>query len=72
MPDITKPTEQSGHQEIFNTDNAAGYLDLSAATLISWRSRRVGPRFVRLGRAVRYRREDLDAFILSGLQEGGV
>lgn len=39
-------------------------LALSETTLISWRSLGRGPRFVRVGRAVRYRQADLDAFMV--------
>lgn len=72
MLDTKIPTGQSGLDELLDTAKAADYLHLSAATLMSWRSRHLGPRFVRLGRAVRYRRVDLDAFVVSGLQTGGV
>jgi predicted DNA-binding transcriptional regulator AlpA len=45
---------------------AAGWLDLSPATLRRWRSESSGPRFVRLGRAVRYDLTDLVAFVEAG------
>jgi predicted DNA-binding transcriptional regulator AlpA len=38
-------------------------LGLSTRTLQSWRLRRAGPLFVQAGRAVRYRRSDLVAWI---------
>lgn len=38
---------------------AAELLGLSSRTLQAWRSRNEGPPFVRVGRAVRYRRQDL-------------
>jgi predicted DNA-binding transcriptional regulator AlpA len=41
---------------------AAEHLGLSIATR-AWRQRGKAPRFVRFGRAVRYLRADLDAFI---------
>jgi excisionase family DNA binding protein len=41
----------------------AEQLGLSVATLRAWRHRRRGPRFLRFGRAVRYLRADLDAFV---------
>lgn len=37
-------------------------LQVSAATLRTWRCRGTGPKFVRLGRCVRYRPEDLARF----------
>ena len=43
--------------------NAAELLRLSARTLQAWRSCGVGPTFIRAGRAIRYRRGDLLAWI---------
>ena len=45
------------------TEDAAQYLGLAKATLNKWRCHGGGPIFVKLGRAVRYRREDLDRFL---------
>jgi hypothetical protein len=47
---------------------AADWLGLSVKTLQSWRCnragrRREGPPFVRVGRAIRYRPSDIEAFI---------
>jgi Helix-turn-helix domain len=38
---------------------AAELLGLSSRTLQAWRTKGVGPAFVRAGRAIRYRRRDL-------------
>jgi hypothetical protein len=43
-----------------NTPAAAEWLGVSPRTLIDYRSRGGGPRWVRLGRAVRYRTDWLD------------
>lgn len=56
---------------LLDTRQAAAYLTLSATTLISWRSLGRGPRFVRLGRSVRYRQADLDAFMVAMPREEG-
>lgn len=48
--------------EFFTTARAAEYLGLSHNTLSAWRKTDQGPPYVRLGRAVRYRRADLDAW----------
>lgn len=37
----------------------ATVLNLSVRTLQAWRSKRTGPSFIRAGRAIRYRRQDL-------------
>lgn len=46
-----------------NNSEAAAYLGLKAATLEKWRVVGSGPPFVKIGRLVRYRKEDLDAFM---------
>lgn len=47
------------------TREAADYLGLKHNTLEAWRCRGDGPRFVKLGRSVRYRQSDLDQWIES-------
>jgi predicted DNA-binding transcriptional regulator AlpA len=42
---------------------AAAFLGVSEATLPTWRCRGKGPRYVRLGRAVRYLECDLAAYL---------
>jgi predicted DNA-binding transcriptional regulator AlpA len=50
---------------ILTTPQAALYLGLAVSTLNKWRCFGAGPKFLKLGRAVRYRREDLDSFLMS-------
>jgi predicted site-specific integrase-resolvase len=42
---------------------AAARLGLKIATLRAWRHQGKGPAFLRLGRAIRYLSNDLDAFV---------
>jgi predicted DNA-binding transcriptional regulator AlpA len=51
---------------LLRTNEAADVLGLKAITLACWRMQRIGPKFVRMGRSVRYSEEDLRAFIASG------
>lgn len=44
--------------------DAAAYIGVSKSVLDTWRSRREGPRFVRLGRRIVYRIAALDEFLL--------
>lgn len=44
-------------------DDAARYIGMSRSYLRQARLRRRGPAFIRIGRAVRYRVADLDAFM---------
>lgn len=51
---------------LITTEAAAEILGgLKPNTLEGWRIRGVGPRFVKIGRLVRYRADDLDAWIES-------
>src|SRR4051794_23543093 len=47
------------------TAEAARYLGVSQATLEHWRQLRIGPRFIRIGRSIRYRVSDLDAYMVT-------
>jgi hypothetical protein len=48
---------------LLNEVQAADLLNLSIRTLQAWRAKRAGPDFVRAGRAIRYRRRDLVAWV---------
>jgi len=48
---------------LLNEAQASDFLNLSIRTLQAWRGRSAGPRYVRTGRAIRYRRSDLVAWI---------
>ncbi len=48
---------------LMTTIEAADYLTLSKPTLERWRLTGEGPKFAKMGDAVRYRQEDLDAFV---------
>ena len=53
--------------DIFKTREAAEYLGLSKPTLERYRLTGDGPPFCKLGKSVRYRRVDLDAWLASRL-----
>jgi len=48
---------------LLREQSAADLLSISIRTLQSWRIRNCGPPIVQVGRAVRYRRRDLIAWI---------
>ena len=54
---------------MLRTQEAAKVLGLRKSTLEAWRCRGGGPRFVRLGGAIRYRSEDLERFIADNLHQ---
>lgn len=52
--------------ELLNRKQAAEYLGLSYQTLANWQSnKKVNLPTIRIGRAVRYRRSDLDEYLKS-------
>ncbi|WP_428521991.1 helix-turn-helix transcriptional regulator [Roseibium sp.] len=59
---MERPQENS-NSNLLNETKAAEYLGLSVRTLQAWRVRGGGPTFVKAGRAVRYRPDDLNAWI---------
>lgn len=50
---------------------AADYLRTTTAQLNVLRARKIGPSYVKLGRSVRYRRSDLQAYVEAGRVEVG-
>ena len=60
------PTEQND-TDLLDTDEVAKILRLKKNTLEIWRFQGKGPRFLKLGRAVRYRRADVTRY-----QEGSL
>ena len=52
-----------GDDTLLTEVQASDLLFMSVRTLQTWRSQRGGPPYVRAGRAVRYRRGDLVAWI---------
>lgn len=56
----TKP-----HTMIMTVNQASEYLGLAVSTLNKWRCHGGGPVFIKMGRAVRYRVEDLENFLSS-------
>jgi predicted DNA-binding transcriptional regulator AlpA len=57
--------------ELLNTEQAAKILQVTPATLMVWRSTKRYPlKFVRVGRNVRYRSSDLEAFLDARTQSG--
>lgn len=49
--------------ELMDEPTLAMRLGISRSTLQSWRYAGRGPRFIKLGRMVRYRRADVDAYL---------
>jgi predicted DNA-binding transcriptional regulator AlpA len=64
-PTIAEATIQPVQACLLNEKQVADYLSLSVASLRRWRLFRTGPKFVKIGSLVRYRRGDLDDWLKS-------
>jgi len=55
--------ERESQITVMTVEQAANYLGLAVSTLNKWRCLGDGPVFIKMGRAVRYRRRDLEKYI---------
>ena len=62
QPDQKQQTAEVA-SPLFDERQLAAVLSVSVKALQAWRYRGGGPAFLRLGRAVRYRPEDVDAWL---------
>lgn len=49
--------------ELMTTEEFAEYVRRPVATIYQWNSRGQGPRFIKRGRSILYRRADIDAWL---------
>lgn len=54
---------------LLTVDDVADYLGVPRATLYAWRYQNAGPPALRVGRHLRYRRADLDAWVQTQLSD---
>jgi excisionase family DNA binding protein len=59
----------SGATEFLSPQGLADYLGVPVGTVYQWRYRGVGPRGSSVGRHVRYRRRDVDAWLEQQAQQ---
>jgi excisionase family DNA binding protein len=61
------PAAKEPTDPLLTIDEAANYLAIPKATLYTWRTRRAGfgPRAIKMGGCLRFRRSDLDDWILA-------
>ena len=63
-----KEEKSPNKNNLLDEAEVAEHCNIATATLRNWRCLGTGPAYLKLGkRSVRYRREDVDAFIASGL-----
>jgi excisionase family DNA binding protein len=58
-------------ENYMRTAEAAKYLKVSGDQMENWRYANAGPKYVKIGRIVLYRREDLDAYIAGAVVTPG-
>jgi excisionase family DNA binding protein len=63
VPAHQPPPTSTDPDQKFSRPEAARYLGISARTLEGWAVRGGGPRMLKLGSRVVYRRRDLDAWL---------
>ena len=63
-----RPSTVNDDETLLMEMHAARLLSLSVRTLQGWRVKGVGPAYVQAGRAIRYRRCDLIAWIDANIQ----
>ncbi len=51
------------NDKMLTINDVAEYLDIPKATLHAWSSRGIGPKRYKVGRHLRYRRVDVDAWV---------
>ena len=69
---MTHLTSPSSRRVTLTVVEAASYLGLAVSTLNKWRSYGGGPRFMRLGRAIRYRQSELDTYLIEQTVDGSL
>ena len=55
--------------DLVTTSEAAGYLGMKRNTLEIWRVKGNGPKFLKLGRLVKYRLQDLERFLEDSVKQ---
>ena len=68
MPNVETVTPDKMLLGLISEAELAAMIDVKPSTLQQWRSDLVGPDFVRLGKAVFYRKTDVDEWIAGKVQ----
>lgn len=64
-PAVNPATPHPPKSEIMNEHQVAEYLNMSVASVRRWRFLRKGPKFVKIGSAVRYKHGDVETWLNS-------
>ena len=63
---MTDMTQLFNDDPLLSTEQAGQYLNRHPRTLANERVAGTGPRYIRMGRQIRYQKSDLDAYIQQG------
>lgn len=61
--DLGPTSTEAASDEVLTATEAATFLKVPARTLDAWRNRRIGPKYLKVGRHVRYRTSDLSEWL---------
>lgn len=70
LPFGDKPTRPSPADRLLSVEELADYLEVPVKTIYTWRHQNTGPRGFRVGKHVRFRWRDVEAWVAERLQEG--
>jgi len=62
-PVVQQPTPAVLPMDLVDEVSLAGRLGVSRSTLQSWRYSSRGPRFIKVGRLIRYRNADVESYL---------
>jgi excisionase family DNA binding protein len=60
---VTAPTNDNEPAEYLDEKRLCALLGISSVTTTKWRAKAKGPPFIKVGRLVRYRRSDVEAWL---------
>lgn len=61
----SSPVGAAPNSQFIDERQLCAELGISSVTATKWRARAEGPPFIKIGRLVRYRRSDIDAWLVS-------
>ena len=70
LPFGDKPIPPSPADRLLSVEELADYLEVPVKTIYTWRHHNTGPRGFRVGKHVRFRWRDVEAWVTERLQEG--
>jgi excisionase family DNA binding protein len=65
-------TQQALEGSLLGPEFVSEYLGVPVTTIYQWRTKGTGPRAIKIGRHLRYRREDVEAWVESQADDARV